>query len=144
VSDVRPGDAERRRIAEIAAARRRPVLVEIASAILIVSGVLNLITTIDVLFRLAGRGESIGGLTVSSIVISTVTIGLGLAVRAGRAWLLALNVIAVFAFLELTSGTPVGLLFGALDLVVVLALLSQRPWFQRPGPELASPEEARS
>jgi hypothetical protein len=42
---------------------------------------------------------------------------------------LTLNVAAVLGFLELLSGTPVGLLFGGFDVVVVLALARERPWF---------------
>lgn len=121
------GDQER------AAARRavrRPVLVELASAVLVVGGVLNLIISIDVLLRLADRGEQIGPYTAVTIALAISVLGLGLLIRFGRAWLVTVNVAAVLGFLELTSGSVVGLLLGALDVVVVLALVRERPWFE--------------
>jgi hypothetical protein len=39
------------------------------------------------------------------------------------------NYVAVAGFLELTSGLPQGWLYGALDVLVVVILLAQRPWF---------------
>ena len=119
--DQQPG-AERR-------AWRRPVLVELASALLVVGGILNLIISVDVLMRLAERGESIAAHTAITIALGIATLGLGLAIRYGRAWLIAVNVVAILGFLELISGSIVGLLFGTLDVAVVLALMRERPWF---------------
>jgi hypothetical protein len=68
--------------------------------------------------------------TVITIVVATVTLGLGLAVRFGRAWLVTVNVMAVIGFLELLSQSSIGLLFGVLDVFVVLALFRERPWFE--------------
>lgn len=107
----------------------RPLLVEIASAVLIVGGAINLLLSVDVLIRLAQEGTEIGVLTVISIAIGTLNLGLGLAIRVGRLWLVTVNVIAVIAFLELISATPIGLFFGAFDVLVVLALVRERPWF---------------
>ena len=118
---------------EPAAARRawrRPVLVELASALLVVGGLLNLVISVDVLMRLAERGESIAAHTAITIALGITTLSLGLAVRYGRAWLIAINVAAVLGFLELISGSVVGLLFGGLDVAVVLALVRERPWFE--------------
>jgi hypothetical protein len=112
------------------AARRRPVLVEIAAALLIVGGAINLLISVDVLIRLAQQGSEIGLLTAITIALGISTFGLGLAVRYGRAWLIAVNVAAVLGFLELLSGTTIGLLFGSLDVLVVLALARERPWFE--------------
>ena len=66
---------------------------------------------------------------------------LGVLVRTGRAWLVALNVAAVAGFLELLSGSAQGLLFGALDVVVVVLLLRDRPWFH--GPDAEADERPR-
>jgi hypothetical protein len=41
----------------------------------------------------------------------------------------AVNVAAVAGFLELTSGSAQGILFGVLDVAVVLILMRHRPWF---------------
>ena len=115
--------------------RRRPVLVELASAILIVSGALNLLISIQVLATLGTAGNDVGLLTLITVVLAAVSLTLGLLVRYGRAWLVAINVVAVVAFLELTSGSPVGLLLGAVDTFVVLALIRERPWFAAALPE---------
>ena len=106
------------------------MLVELASALLVVGGVLNLIISVDVLMRLAERGEAIAAHTATTIALGIVTLGLGLAIRYGRAWLIAVNVTAILGFLELISGSIVGLLFGALDVAVVLALMRERSWFE--------------
>ena len=122
------GGAPARTIAR-RAYRPRPVLVEIASALLIVEGAVNLLFSIQVLVNLAQAGESIELLTVISIALATLNLALGLAVRTGRGWLITVNVVAVLGFLELLSGTPVGIFFGGLDVLVVLALVRERPWF---------------
>jgi len=111
------------------------VLVEIASALLIVSGAMNLLISVQVLAALGERGEDIGPLTIVTIALAAATLALGLLVRYGRAWLVAINLVAVVAFLELTSGDPVGLLFGGVDTFVVVALLIERPWFVAAAPE---------
>lgn len=108
----------------------RPVLVEVASAIMIVGGALNLLLSVEVLVRLAQEGTGIGELTVITIALATLTLALGLAVRYARGWLVTVNVVAVIGFVELLSQTPVGLLFGILDVLVVLALVRERPWFE--------------
>lgn len=108
----------------------RPVLVEVASAFLIIGGAINLLLSIEVLIRLAQAGTGIGELTVIAIALATLTLALGLAVRYARGWLVTVNVIAVIGFVELISQTPVGLLFGIVDVLVVLALVRERPWFE--------------
>lgn len=110
--------------------RPRPVLVEIASALLVVEGAVNLLFSIQVLMNLAKAGEPIELLTVISIALATLNLALGLAVRTGRGWLVTVNIVAVLGFLELLSSTPVGIFFGALDVLVVLALVRERPWFE--------------
>jgi hypothetical protein len=113
---------------------RRPALVELAAAILIVGGAIGVVTSAQALFQLQAEGQVVGGLEAVTIGIGLALIVLGVAVRYGRAWLVTLNVVAVIAFLELISGSIVGLFFGALDVFVVLALFRERPWFQwRPG-----------
>jgi hypothetical protein len=104
--------------------------VEIASALLVVEGGVNLLFSIQVLMNLAQAGEPIEMLTVISIAVATLNLALGLAVRMGRGWLVTVNIVAVLGFLELLSSTPVGIFFGALDVFVVLALVHERPWFE--------------
>jgi hypothetical protein len=112
------------------AAPPRPILVEVASAFLVIGGAINLLLSIEVLIRLAQGGTGIAELTVITIALATLVLALGLAVRFGRAWLVTVNVVAVIGFLELISQTPVGLLFGVVDVLVVLALMRERPWFE--------------
>ncbi len=110
--------------------RPRPILVELASALLVVGSIFNLLISIDGLVLFAQDGGDISLATIITIALGTLTLGLGLAVRFARAWLLTVNVVAVIGFLELLSQTPIGLLFGALDVIVVLALFRERPWFE--------------
>jgi hypothetical protein len=110
--------------------RPRPVLVELASALLIVGGVINLLISSQVLVLLGLQGSGVGAPALATIVLNTVILVLGVLVRFGRAWLVAVNVIAVVAFLEFLSVTPVGIVFGAIDVLIVLALVRERPWFQ--------------
>ena len=108
----------------------RPALVELATALLIVNGFVSFFTSVEAMGRLSDEAAVPEPLLVLVILIGPVTLALGIALRYGHAWLLGLNVVAVAAFLELTSGTIQGLLFGGIDLFVVVVLLSYRPWFQ--------------
>ena len=118
---------------------RRPFLVEIAAAILVVGGVISILTSIEVVLRLGEEGQPVEGLAVLSLAIGAALLVLGLLVRYGRAWLVTVNVVAVAGFLELTSGTVPGLLFGSLDVFVVLALFWERAWFQWSAPASDQP-----
>jgi hypothetical protein len=104
--------------------------VELASALLIVSGGITILLSIQAIVALAGEGVGVGGLSVITIVLAIVTLAIGVAVRYGRGWLMAVNVVAVLAFLELISGSPIGLFFGLVDTFVVLALFREREWFR--------------
>jgi hypothetical protein len=116
------------------------VLVELATAILVVGGALSFVTSIEGLLRMADRGEAELSVASLSLFIGAASVVLGLLLRAGRAWLVGINLIAIAGFLELISGTVVGLLYGALDVFVVLALLATRDWFRQPlTPPTASP-----
>lgn len=107
----------------------RPILVELAAAWLIIGGVLSVLLTIETLTNLADAGSADGGLAVLTLLIGIGIVVLGLLVRTGRAWLVTVNAAAILGFLELSSLTAQGLLFGALDVFVVLALFRERPWF---------------
>ena len=109
---------------------RRPVGVELAAAIMVVGGLISTLTSIEAAAAFGARGELSVPLTALSIGLGVAFVILGLLLRTGRAWLVALNVAAVAGFLELTSGTAPGLLFGVLDVLVVLLLLRDRPWFR--------------
>ncbi len=112
----------------------RPLLVEIASAVLIVDGLLSTILSLDLAGRLADQNGGIEPLALFTIAFGLATTLLGVLLHFGRAWLVTLNVAAIAGFLELTAASPAGLVTGAIDVLVVLALLWTRPWFAwRPG-----------
>jgi hypothetical protein len=106
------------------------VLIELAAAILVVGGLMSVLSSVEVVAHLATRGDAVEPLAVLTLAIGLASVILGILVRFGRAWIVALNVVAVAAFLELTSGTIVGLLFGGLDLFVVLVLLLEQRWYR--------------
>jgi hypothetical protein len=108
---------------------RRPVLVELATALLIVSGLLSLFLSLGAVSTLADSGDLSPLLLVLALVLGVGIPIVGLALRYARWWLLGVNLVAVASFLELTSGSPQGLLFGGIDLFVVVVLLLHRPWF---------------
>ncbi len=111
---------------------RRPVLVELAAAVLVVGGALSILTSIEVAVHFADQGQPIDALAPVSVGIGAGLVILGLLIRSARAWLVTVNVVVIVAFLELTSGSMVGLFFGVLDVFVVLALFWERSWFQSP------------
>jgi hypothetical protein len=107
----------------------RPVLVEVATALLIISGFMSLFTSLDAIIAIATSEEPDLALLALFLFIGVGTIAVGIALRYGFGWLFGVNYVAIAAFLELTSGTPQGLLFGGIDLFVLAVLLAQRPWF---------------
>jgi hypothetical protein len=99
---------------------RRPILIEIASAILIVGGLTSLVGVFSVT----------GLLQVLVVAIDLLTIVVGILIRSGRGWVLALNVVVIAIFLEATAiSTSFGILFLVLDSIVLFALLRHRAWF---------------
>jgi hypothetical protein len=106
----------------------RPAVVELAAAILITSGVLGLVGAIGAASDLPAGTELLFVLTAALNVGSLV---IGLLVRTGRAWLLAVNYVAVLGFLDFTGAPASGLalLLGIADVIVVVILLAQKPWF---------------
>jgi hypothetical protein len=107
----------------------RPFLVELATAVLVVGGLTSILSSVDVAMHLAEQGPGVEPLALLSIAIGLASVILGILVRFGRAWLVAINVVAVTGFLELTSLSGAGFLYGGLDVFVVLVLMIERPWF---------------
>jgi hypothetical protein len=106
----------------------RPIAVELAAALLIVGGVINLI----------GGISSIPGLPPGTVPLFAVTVALaigsivvGLLVRLGRAWLVAVNLAAVLGFLDLLAAgaSPLSLMLGLSDILIVVLLFRSKPWF---------------
>ena len=109
---------------------RRPVSVELAAAILIVGGFVSILGSIQAIGHLIDAGEPVDGLAPVTVGIGVAILVLGILLRAGRAWFVTINVVAVLGFLELTSGSVAGIVLGALDVLVVLILAAERPWFR--------------
>lgn len=107
----------------------RPVAVLIASAFLVVNGLVSTVLSISVAGELGDQVSGIGPLVAVSVALGLATTVLGVLLHFGRGWLVTLNVTAVAGFLELTSGVPAGWISGGLDVAVVLVLLWHRPWF---------------
>ena len=118
---VDPGDASDQTPA-------RPAVIELAAAILIVSGVLGLVGTIGAASDLPSGAELVLGITAA---LNLGSIVIGVLVRFGRAWLLDVNFVAVLGFLDVVAGAASGLalLLGIADVVVVVILLLHKPWF---------------
>ena len=104
----------------------RPALVELSAAILIIGGVVDLATAMS---PFQPGGMPLGALFMA---LNILTVVVGLLVRAGRGWALALNVTAIALFLELTAlPSPIALLMAILDTVVMYTLIRHRAWFDR-------------
>ena len=112
---------------------RRPTAIEFAAAILIVGSSVNVIQT------MAG-GTVVGGVAVPPIFLLASTgldallVVIGFAIRAGRWWVLAINVTAVVVFLYGTSALDSGLseiplVFSVLYGAVFVMVFLNRSWF---------------
>ena len=106
----------------------RPGAVELAAAILVVTGALGLFAAVAFSRGLPPGTEII---FISTVVIGVGSIVLGLLIRHGRAWFLTINYAAVLGFLDLlNAGTsPLSLMLGLSDVLVVGLLLSNKAWF---------------
>ena len=107
---------------------RRPILVEVAAAILIVGSATDVLISFE---GMATAPTSLGRvLAATSVSLGLLLVILGYFLRKGRAWLIALNVAAIAAFLELQTLSIIGILEAVFDMVVVGILLRERWWFQ--------------
>ncbi len=98
----------------------RPILVELAAAILIVGGLTSLV----------GSLAAPGLLGIAFVGLNVAMVILGVLIRRGRAWLVAVNVAAVALFLEVTAlPSAFAIVFAVLDGIVLAALLRHRAWF---------------
>lgn len=106
----------------------RPAAVELAAALLIVGGAISLVSAVSNLSSLPPGVEPIIALTVALAIGSTVV---GVLVRLGRSWLVAVNYAAVLGFLDLlgAGAGPLALMLGLADVLVVVILFRYKPWF---------------
>jgi hypothetical protein len=109
----------------------RPVAIDFASTVLIVSGVFRVLA-----ICLALVGPPQPGLEIRPLYVlieggfQVASIALGVLIRYGRAWLIAATFAAVFAFLQLLSLLGVvSIVFGVLFAIAFVAIFANRPWF---------------
>jgi hypothetical protein len=106
----------------------RPASVELAAAILVVGGAIQLLLGIT---TLAGVPPGAEGFVAIALALNVATIATGVLIRSGRAWLVGVNVAAILGFLDLlgAGGSPLQLMLGAAEVVVVAILFARKPWF---------------
>jgi hypothetical protein len=106
----------------------RPIAIELAAALLIAGGAVNVIGDMSSIPSLPPGTEPLFFLTIALAIGSIVV---GLLIRLGRAWVVAVNLAAVLGFLDLLgAGTsPLSLMLGIADILVVVILFRHKPWF---------------
>lgn len=111
---------------------QRPAPIELSAAILIVSGAIGLVGAFIDAANLPAGGDALFWLTLA---IDGASIVLGLLLRVGRLWLLTINYVAVLGFLDLLGAgeSPLSLMFGLADVLVVVLLVVHKPWFDARG-----------
>ncbi len=90
-----------------------------------------------------------GAVIAGSVAIDVVLLGIGLAARTGRYWIVAVNVLAVVVFLYGTSALASGfnevpLVFAVLYGGVFVAIFANRVWFEAMRTWRAGPSTPRS
>jgi hypothetical protein len=114
---------------------RRPLLLEGSSAVLIVGGLTSILGTIG---YQVGGGDT-GALGLLILALDILTIMVGVLIRMGRAWVFAINVVAIALFLELTAlPSAFAIVFVVLDSIVLFALFRHRGWFYWQPPDVVS------
>jgi hypothetical protein len=106
----------------------RPAAIELAGALLIVGGAVSLFSALS---NVSSLPPGIELILAMSVVLAIGSIVVGVLVRLGRFWLLAVNYAAVLGFLDLlgAGASPLALMLGLADIVVVVILFRHKPWF---------------
>ena len=110
----------------------RPGLIELAAAVLIVSGLIRLFV---VALAIGAPPEAGVEATPTRVVVETgiqaLTIAAGVLVRMGRAWIVVVNVVVVLAFIQIISvAGVVSLTFAILFAAASAIVYAHRPWFE--------------
>lgn len=107
----------------------RPAPIELAAAILIAGGAIGLVGALL-------RDGSVGPASSDPFLLLTLALNVGsivagVLVRIGRLWIVVVNYVAVLGFLDLlAAGTsPLALMLGLADIVVVIILFLHKGWF---------------
>ena len=121
-----PPDAHQ--AAEEPARPARPGAIELAAAILVVGGAIGLIAAVMIALSPSAAADPFLGLTFA---LDAAAVAVGVLVRTGRLWIVAVNYAAVLGFLDLLAAdtSPLALMLGLADIVVVVILFVHKPWF---------------
>ena len=108
----------------------RPGAVELAAAILIAAGVLGVLGTVTSAVT-APPPPAVVPVLGLTVALNLASIVVGVIVRLGRLWLLAVNFVAVLGFLDLTraGANPLALMLGVADVVALVIMFVHKPWF---------------
>jgi lysylphosphatidylglycerol synthetase-like protein (DUF2156 family) len=109
----------------------RPVIIEIAAAILIVGGITAILGTAGATLS-AGSAPRTTPILALELGLDVLMVAIGLLVRAGRAWLVCINVVAVLVFLEFTavpSGSAIAITLAVVDSIAFIGIARHRAWF---------------
>jgi hypothetical protein len=116
----------------------RPLALEASAAILIIGGLTSILGTIG--YQIGGGDTGMLGLVILALDILTVMVGV--LIRMGRAWVFAINVVAIALFLELTAlPSAFAIVFVVLDTLVLFSLFRHRGWFDWKPPAAPDPPE---
>ena len=119
---------------------------EIAAAVLIAAGIFRLVA-IALAFANPNPPFPIDPvIAVAETALQVLTITIGLLIRTGRAWIAAVNVVAVLAFIEILSlPSPVSLALAVLFGLAFAATFLNKPWFdERAAWRARSPDRSRA
>jgi hypothetical protein len=111
----------------------RPIAVEAAAAVLLAGGAFRLGAIAVALIGAGAAPPVIPAVALAETLIQVVTILVAFLVRGGRAWVAAVNVVAILAFLALfetlSAPSPLGPLFTILYGFAFVAVFVNKPWF---------------
>lgn len=108
----------------------RPAAVDVVAALFVFGGLFGLTQLAFGDFVITGRLPAKGPILGVAALLYTASIGLGIGIRTGRAWLAALNLAVLFAVVYVAAiGKPVALALGVAHGTAAILLIRTRPWF---------------
>jgi hypothetical protein len=128
MSGERAPDTSGEQTAQRSVRPRRPALVELSAALLIVAGLLGIV---GLFAPDPAKPEGLEWAAVITAAINVAQIVVGLLIRAGRLWIVDVNYVAVLGFLDLVgaAGSALAFTLGLIELGVLAVLFVYRPWF---------------
>lgn len=113
----------------------RPPAIDVAAAILVFGGLFGFGQLAVGDFAITGSLPTRLPIFGIAIFLNGAAVGLGFFIRSGRAWLPAMTLAAVFAFLYLSAmQRPLNVVLGVAHLAAAVLLLAQHRWFAERAP----------